>query len=164
MVTQTVIMEKSHLSYCDIHTHVKMLALKIQASNWMPSVIVGVSRGGMLPATLLSHSWRLPMKALNVSLRDNAKLQPDHAVWLEELVQSGKRVLVMDDINDSGATIHWIKQDWQNRVPSASFSDHVRFAVLLNKSTSTESPEYVAKEISTEKLETWWIFPWEHLE
>jgi len=118
----------------------------------------------MLPATLLSHSWRLPMKALNVSLRDNAKLQPDHAVWLEELVQSGKRVLVMDDINDSGATIHWIKQDWQNRVPSASFSDHVRFAVLLNKSTSTESPEYVAKEISTEKLETWWIFPWEHLE
>jgi len=36
--------------------------------------------------------------------------------------------------------------------------------VLLNKSTSTESPEYVAKEIPTEKLETWWIFPWEHLE
>lgn len=164
MVTQTMIMEKSHLSYCDIHLHVKMLAFKIQASNWMPSVIVGVSRGGMLPATLLSHAWRLPMKALNVSLRDHAVLQPDQAPWLEELIQSGKRVLVMDDINDSGATINWIKQDWQNRLSSTSFSDHVRFAVLLNKPTSTEKPEYTSREITTEKLDTWWIFPWEHLE
>lgn len=156
-------MEKSYLSYAQIHEITKLMAFKINSSGWMPHVIVGVSRGGMLPATLLSHAWKLPLKAFNLSLRDQSEFEPDQADWLQELVHTGKRVLVVDDINDSGATIQWIKQDWQPRVGSAPFANHVRFAVMLNKSSSMATPDYAAQDICADKLDTWWVFPWEHV-
>lgn len=162
----TVVMEKSYLSYADIHQQTKSLAFKIHASNWMPQVIVGLSRGGMLPATLLSHNWRLPVKAFNLSLRDQSEFEPDQAAWLPQTISQGKRVLVVDDINDSGATINWIKQDWQSRLVNTpgEFSDHVRFAVLLNKHTSQTQVDYCAREIPADHSHTWWVFPWENLE
>lgn len=157
-------MEKQYLSYTDVHQMTKLLAFRIQASGWMPSVIVGVSRGGMLPATLISHMWKLPVKAFNLSLRDNTHFEPDQADWLSGLVAQGKRILVMDDINDSGATVNWIRTDWQSRVPDANLSDHVKFAVLLNKQVSDTEVEYHAKHIHTAQSHTWWVFPWENMD
>ena len=140
------------------------MAFRIHASGWIPHVIVGVSRGGMLPATLLSHNWKLPVKAFNLSLRDQSEFEPDQADWLEKLVQEGKRILVLDDINDSGATVNWIRSDWQVRLNHVPLEDHVRFAVLLHKQSSQALVDYFAREITTEHSHVWWVFPWENLE
>ncbi len=157
-------MEKQYLSYTDVHQMTKLLAFRIQASGWMPSVIVGVSRGGMLPATLLSNNWRLPVKAFNLSLRDNPQFEPDQADWLTGLVAQGKQILVMDDINDSGATVNWIRADWQHRLQNTPLQNHVRFGVLLNKHMSTQQVDYFARDITPTQNHVWWVFPWENLE
>ena len=148
----------------DIHQMTKLLAFRIQASGWLPSVIVGVSRGGMLPATLLSNNWRLPVKAFNLSLRDNTLWEPDQADWLLDWVNEGKRILVVDDINDSGATVNWIRCNWQHKIRNTPLHNHVRFGVLLNKQQSTEQVEYFAKEVAHSQSHVWWVFPWENLE
>jgi hypoxanthine phosphoribosyltransferase len=159
-------MEKQYLSYSDIHQMCKLLSFKVTASNWMPHVIVGVSRGGMLPATLLSNMWNLPVKAFNLSLRDNTQWEPDRADWIVHMVQAGKHILVVDDINDSGATVNWIRTDWQSRLSHVDeiFSDHVKFAVLLNKQTSTTQVDYQARHIEPAHSDIWWVFPWENME
>lgn len=157
-------MEKQYLSYTDVHQMTKLLAFRIQASGWIPHVIVGVSRGGMLPATLLSNAWRLPVKAFNLSLRDHTLFEPDQADWLMAWVQQGKRILVVDDINDSGATVNWIKSDWQKRIHAECLQNHVRFGVLLNKHMSTQQVDYFAKEVTPPHNHVWWVFPWENLE
>jgi hypoxanthine phosphoribosyltransferase len=118
----------------------------------------------MLPATLLSHNWKLPVKAFNLSLRDNSKFEPDKADWIVQAVESGQRILVVDDINDSGATVNWIRSDWQSRLNHVSLKNHVRFAVLLHKQSSQADVDYFSREITTDHSHVWWVFPWENLE
>ena len=52
----------------------KGLILKIcrdvSNSGWRPDYIVGITRGGLIPAVMISHYLGVPMKSLDVSLRD----------------------------------------------------------------------------------------------
>jgi hypothetical protein len=81
----------------------------------------------------------------------------------------GSKILIVDDINDSGATINWIRQDWQesNLPNDAAWADiwgvNVRIAVLYDNESSLNEIEvsYAAEHVN--KLETpqWICFPWE---
>ena len=76
----------------------------------------------------------------------------------------------MDDINDSGATLDWLRQDWQsgclpqetnawNRV----WNNTVRFAVLIDNLASGcgVKMDYSACEINKSEDPSWVVFPWE---
>jgi xanthine phosphoribosyltransferase len=79
----------------------------------------------------------------------------------------GKNILIVDDINDSGATIAWIKQDW----PSGCFPDdttwdkvwsnNVRVATLTNNTASKESVDYSVWEVNKLEDDCWLVYPWE---
>jgi hypoxanthine phosphoribosyltransferase len=76
-------------------------------------------------------------------------------------------ILIVDDINDSGATYAWIKQDWRSTcLPTLNewdtvFGTNVRFAVLVNNLASKETADFSAMEINKEEDPSWIVFPWE---
>jgi hypoxanthine phosphoribosyltransferase len=82
---------------------------------------------------------------------------------------NGKKILIVDDINDSGATLSWIKSDW----PSGCLPDDdkwkdiwnksVRVAVLYDNevSESTLEVDYSAENINKFNDPQWIVFPWE---
>jgi len=85
-----------------------------------------------------------------------------------------KKVLVVDDINDSGATINWIKQDWENTINKkiddnvlyvwkTIWNESTRFAVLYdnNASDAVLKVNYAAEEINKVDDPSWIVFPWE---
>ena len=88
-----------------------------------------------------------------------------------ELLNEGraKEILIVDDINDSGATINWIMEDW----PSGCLPDdptwkevwnnNVRFAVLVDNLASkcNTKMDYVGMEINKAENDVWVDFPWE---
>ena len=82
--------------------------------NWMPDYVVGLTRGGLVPALKISHYLGVPMETLKVSLRDNgvAGEACESNCWMAEDAYDGKHILIVDDINDTGATLNWIKKDW----------------------------------------------------
>ena len=75
-------------------------------SNWMPTIILGINRGGCIPGVYLSHRLKIPHEALDIRLRDHTT-KPNLSV-LEKAFAYQKKILIIDDINDTGDTFQYI--------------------------------------------------------
>jgi hypoxanthine phosphoribosyltransferase len=136
--------------------------------NWKPSYVVGLTRGGLTPTLMISHYLDIPMETLKVSLRDDIN-GPESNLWMAEHAFNGEQILIVDDINDSGATLNWIKKDWQTScLPKdpkweGIWNHNVRFATLVNNEAS-EFKDVDYTGISINKIENpqWIVFPWEN--
>ena len=165
--------------------------------NWKPDYIVGLTRGGLVPATMLSHYLNVPMHTLHVSFRDDEG-GPESNLWMAEEAygyipkeertdaeieismlpvkgdtsdpKKRKKILIVDDINDSGATFNWIHKDWpsgcmpnETHVWRAIWNHSVRFAVLIDNvsSESEVTMNYSARTINKYEDPSWVVFPWE---
>jgi hypoxanthine phosphoribosyltransferase len=80
-----------------------------------------------------------------------------------------KNILVVDDINDTGATFAWIKQDWQSGcLPDdpnwdTVWGQNVRFAVMTeNLSSEFEEVNYHWHEVNKAEDDVWLVYPWEY--
>lgn len=164
---------------------VNTICRDIANSDWRPDYVVGITRGGLVPAVMISHYFDVRMEALKVSLRDGGECESN--CWMaedafgyvptEERGESGtqvdpakrKNILIVDDINDTGATINWIMNDWKSScLPNHSAWDHVwgnnvRFAVLFDNlsSESKIAVNYSAETINKAEQDVWIDFPYE---
>ena len=131
-------------------------------SIWKPDLIVGLTRGGLLLAVLLSHRFGIPMETLRVSLRDTLLPQETNQAIID-LAASGKHILIVDDINDTGETIAWIRNNWNENAEgkTIAWAESVRIAVLVNNVTSAETVDYYGMEINKAVDPAWIVFPWE---
>ena len=168
------------IDYAQLEQLVEKLHTDISASGWKPDYIAGISRGGLVPAVMLSHRMKCPLNVLKISLRDHAETESN--LWMAEdafgyvysepdvrqLESEKKQILILDDINDTGATFNWIKTDWSSGcLPSSSawntvWHQNVKFAVLVNNSASEFSTvDFSALTINKAEDPAWVNFPWE---
>ena len=138
-------------------TDVKKLARLIDASAWRPNFLIGIGRGGLVPAVYISHQLDLPMLSI-----DHSSRVPGFADELLSKVAaksaSGTRLLFIDDINDSGGTINYICSLLSD---GGSSPENLRFAVVINNLTSRGKVDYWAEEIDRDNDKRWFVFPWE---
>jgi hypoxanthine phosphoribosyltransferase len=133
--------------------------------NFRPDTVVGIARGGIVPATMLSHYYDAPLLTLNLSLRDN-KVHGviDYASMRAELL-NGHKMMIVDDICDSGATFAMIVENLENLTSKTAGKEHMknlRSAVLWNNvNQDVFEPDYVGQEISRVEDGRWIIFPYE---
>jgi hypoxanthine phosphoribosyltransferase len=173
-------MKKIYYSWQDVESQTQEILRQLQRDAWMPDYVVGLTRGGLIPANLISQYLEVPMECLKVSLRDDVS-QPESNLWMAEdaygyevsdPMASGdgrKRILIVDDINDSGATLNWIKKDWQSSCfPDDPrwhlvWGDNVRVAVLVDNEASASklNINYNAVDLNKAEEDSWIVFPWE---
>lgn len=163
--------KKHHYSWQDIERACTNIALQMYKDNWRPDYIVGITRGGNVPATILSNMLDIRCEALKVSLRDD-QFGPESNLWMSEeafgYALPKKKILIVDDINDTGATFNWIKQDWQSScLPdddkwNTVWGNNVRFATLTdNGASSFGEVNYTCHEINKAEEDIWLVYPWE---
>lgn len=158
-------MNKLILSNDDVNSYVRCIIQQIARSAWRPDIIVGLSRGGLVPAVMLSHYYGAAMWPLKVSLRDDEHVQDSS--WMAKLAHEGSHILIVDDINDTGATLQLIKDSWQNVVGNSVVWDviwktNVRVAVLVNNlSSQFDYTMHHGIEINKAEDDVWVVFPWE---
>jgi len=172
-------MKKVYYTWQDVERQTQEILRQLQRDAWMPDYVVGLTRGGLVPANLISQYLEVPMETLKVSLRDGG--EPESNLWMAEDAygyevfdpmcsnDGRKKILIVDDINDSGATLNWIKQDWMSScMPVDSRWDHVwgnnvRVAVLVdNESSASElNVSYSAVGLNKAEEDVWICFPWE---
>ena len=118
-----------------------------RATSFKPTHIVGITRGGLIPAVMLSHSFDLPMETLGVSFRDN---KATHHTKFKPIKDA--RYLIVDDINDSGTTFKVVTDIFKNRR-----LQH-RTAALINKEKSDFDVDFYGEMFYHDD---WITFPWE---
>ncbi len=166
-------MKKIYHTWQDVEHHTQEILRQIQASGWRPDYVVGLTRGGLVPANLISQYLGCRMETLKVSLRDSNS-ESESNLWMAEDafghdIDQPKNILIVDDINDTGATLNYIHEDW----PSGCFpndsrwsgvwGNNVRVACLYDNESSQSQLEidYSAVTINKADEDCWIVFPWE---
>lgn len=128
---------KERFSWDTIECAVDNLIEHITEAKKKYMCIYGIPRGGLIPAVMLSHKLNIPVVQ---------KVQDMHPTM----------TLVVDDINDSGQTLHNLTQDCQHLLIEKKTFDT---AVLTSKQSSKFKPTFFGLELM--KQDPWIIFPWE---
>ena len=105
-------MLKKRLTNSTVEQHVYNMCRQMDQSMWRPDIVVGLTRGGLVPANMISQYFDVPLETLKVKLRDIKPGEENESkANLANLAYTGKHILVVDDINDTGATLdHICKQ------------------------------------------------------
>jgi hypothetical protein len=148
-------------TWTDVVAWADRVADAIRARPAVPATIVGLTRGGWVPARLLCD--RLGVQRL-VSLRAQhwgVTATPNGTAELTEGLSgpvTGQTVLVVDDITDTGASlalaVEHVRAGGAARVESATF---------LHITHSAFRPTYYAEEIPRDEW-VWVVFPWNYWE
>lgn len=137
---------------------VTALAAQLAAdAGWRPSFIIGIGRGGLAPAVYLSHATGLPMLSVDYSSQVSDFADAPLA-RLAARTRGGERLLFLDDINDSGATIGRMRA---LLAEAGAAEGAVRFATLLDNLRSSQRVDYAARQIDRSVTKDWFVFPWE---
>lgn len=129
---------------------VRQLALQIEPDE--PQIIVGIARGGLFPATMLSLMLRRELYPVRLTRRLNDAVVREHPTWLVRPPDKvrGRRVLVVDEIADSGRTIAMAAEEVRQMGAS-----HVRTAVVFAHTWAEPRPNYVALTTDALILNPW---------
>lgn len=129
-------------------------AEKIRKSGFKPNIIVGITRGGWIPARILSDLLEIPDLA---TVRVEFYLGVAETLNEPALTQgvsagvSGKKALVVDDVADTGKSLQLAKEHLLRQGAA-----EVRIATLYYKPFSATEPDYYEKE-----TRRWVVFPWD---
>jgi hypoxanthine phosphoribosyltransferase len=178
-------MKKKYYTWDDVDRAANSIIFQMYRDNWRPDYIVGITRGGLPLAILLSHKLNCRMETLKVKLRDGiAGEECETNCWMaddafglvddQETFKSRwdpstrKKILIVDDINDTGATFNWIKDDWQKScLPNEEswntvWGKNVRFAVMTqNWSSDFDQIDYYWDECNKAEENIWLVYPYE---
>jgi hypoxanthine phosphoribosyltransferase len=133
------------------------LADEIKKNKFNPEVIVGIARGGWIPARILSdllgNSYTANLKIDFYRGVGETKERPIITQTISTIVE-GKKVLIADDVADSGKSLKVAKEHLEQCGATL-----VKIATIYYKPWSIIKPDFYIKE-----TEAWIIFPWERKE
>ena len=156
--------EKYYITYNEIHKTVKELGANIRESGFDPDVIVAIGAGGFIPARMLRTFLCKPILTVGIAYYDMQNKPsefPRKIQWIDEVEQklSGKKILLVDEVDDSRVTLEYCLRELLSHNPS-----EIAVAVLHNKNKEKRGslPEEVFWYYAGRELEDYWIcYPWD---
>jgi hypoxanthine phosphoribosyltransferase len=146
------------MTWQDLGAGARELAVRMAEEGYLPDMVLSIARGGMLVGAALGYALGVKNTfALNVEYYTGVDARLELPILLPpvpDLVDfSETRVLIADDVADTGATLALVKEFCAGKVAE------VRCAVLYEKPQSTVSCEYVWR-----RTDRWITFPWSAVE
>ncbi len=142
-------MEKLYYSYEDFRKDVLALLPKLQNEY---DTIVGISRGGLTFAQAIAEALDIRnLQTLRTVSYDTTQKRDDFLLIENTDLKLSKKVLVVDDISDSGETLLKVMQHLKVKYPHITFET----VTLFYKETSLYKPTFYAN-ISTQWINFFW--------
>ncbi len=140
----------THPSWSQIDKACALLANKVLKDGFNPDTIVGLARGGLVPAVIMSHILEVKMFPISYSSKVGNGEYKQYENTLPYI--PGKNILLVDDIIDSG---HTMQEIYYHYYPHYT----VKIASLYWKEGAAIEPHYYWQSIP--KDSDWIIFSWE---
>jgi uncharacterized protein len=149
-----VTVEREVMSWHDLGVGARDLAEQVHRDGYHPDIVLAIARGGLLVAGAISYALDVKNTfTMNVEFYtgiDERLEMPMLLPPVPDLIDLHEaRVLIADDVADTGATLALVKDFCEGKVAE------VRCAVLYEKSRSTVRCEYVWS-----RTDQWIDFPW----
>ena len=146
--------EREIMTWQDLGDGSRDLAEQVHRSGYQPDLVLAIARGGLLLAGALSYALDVKNTfTMNVEFYTGVDERLELPMILPpvpDLVDFAEtRVLIADDVADTGATLELVKEFCADKVAE------VRCAVLYEKPRSTVRCEYVWR-----RTDRWIVFPW----
>ena len=122
-------------------------------------VIVGVTRGGLVPAVMLSHLTGLDVVPVKFSFREKSVPEVDEPTLLS-VVRSFRRIFIVDDICQSGLTFQSMLGSIRHNLGSDEL-EHVCTISLFYDVSGGYKPCLYARTIDRTFDKRYVVFPWE---
>ena len=157
-------MQKLYLTYNRIHKTAQRLARDVQTSEFDPDVMVAIGTGGFIPARILKTFLKKPIFTVGITYYDDdnrPQEQPKTIQWIDEVEEKleGKRVLLVDEVDDSRVTLEYCLRELLHHKPR-----EIAVMVLHNKLKEKRGsfPAEIEHYFVGEELPDIWIcYPWD---
>jgi hypoxanthine phosphoribosyltransferase len=148
-------MKEKIIGYDVIDFLTKSIALRFKLNGKDFTHVIGIARGGMIPATMMSYLFNAKLLSYDVSSYEGTEqgdIEINQDIDLDS-IDADSKVLVIDDICDSSKTMQHIKK----KIGNTRYKS-VRFVTLFAR----ENTKHVVDHYGvTVKEGTWLVFPWE---
>jgi hypoxanthine phosphoribosyltransferase len=145
------------VTWSEIDHWAESVACKIEESGYRPDIVVGLTRGGWVPARILCDqlvcknlfSIKVEHWGITAQTDNKAKIVQELTIDVK-----GKNVLLVDDITDTGDSLNLSIAHVKSKHPA-----DVKCATLLHINHSKVVPDFYGIEVKKENWR-WFIFPW----
>ena len=142
---------KRYYSYENFRNDTWKLITKVE--TFEAEAIVAVARGGLTLAHCMAEGLEIrDVQSIRTELYDKECKREELSLFGECSFMDGKKVLVVDDIADSGETLQFIMEYLQKKFPAVAFKS----VALFYKKTSVYEPDFWINE-----ADAWIEFFWE---
>jgi|TARA_R100001224_G_C4019162_1_gene148757 xanthine phosphoribosyltransferase len=145
-------MEVKEFSFDQVNILARLLATRAKKYNF--THIIGIARGGLVPAAIMSYELDLPLITCSVSSyteNEKGKLKINDDLNLSKFSKDSN-LLVVDDICDTGETTDWVTQ----KLILGGIKHEV--ACIFTKRRHVNKIKFYGTVVPEDK---WIVFPWE---
>lgn len=144
------------VTWADYHRAIEALALKVHESGWTFDAIVCLARGGLRPGDVFSRIFDVPLAILSTSSYrgDGGRVRGELDIARNltmTTAQLAGRVLLLDDLVDSGVTLEQVQSHLQRSFPAVT---EIKSAVIWYKACSVVVPDFYVEYLPSN--------PWIH--
>lgn len=145
-------MDPECMTWQDVEKALEAMAITIK-EDYDPDLIIGVARGGLIPAVRLSHLLNdCLMRIIHVKYYKNVNETRDEPeIFWSDIGDLKGKILVVDDVADTGDTLKVVTDHLGDKLDG-----EMRICTVVYKPSSKIKPDYYVYE-----TDGWVVFPWE---
>lgn len=143
------------LTFEEVIQNTEELANKIKSSGYQPDYLIGIATGGLFPLALLAKDLQIKnILTISTESKGEGEQKEVRIIYHPKLNLDNKKLLLIDEITESGITLNKILQKMKEIYPTSE----IKTATLgVNKDKCKFYPDYY---VFFEKGD-WVVFPWE---
>lgn len=142
-----------NVSWHELSSLVENLVYQLEKTSNLPTVVLAISRGGLVPGVMVSHKLEIPLIPMRWSTRDFLHKDAHLLTQLQQEIERGETILILDDICDTGTTFAQISEHLRTVSP-----DQVIWASLHVREGTEFEPDHYAKRVMDDG---WVVYPYE---
>lgn len=154
-------MKKIWIGWEKLNNDIITLAKIIKDNGWDDCDILAISRGGLVPASMLSHYLNdQHIEVIGVKAYTNDVKNTRVELWQDPypLGNFPEKLLIIDDIVDSGDTLRFVDNYIHQRTIFMEKPIEMNIAVLYDKDISDLNADMFVEYVPHDN---WIVFPWE---